>query len=32
MKSKVGIIPHRPDKPNQSLRDIGTCQQKRVSE
>ena len=32
MESKVGIIPHRPDKPNQSLRDIGTCKQKRVSE
>jgi hypothetical protein len=22
----------RPDKPNQSLRDIGTCNEKRVSE
>jgi hypothetical protein len=32
MENKVGIIPHRPDKPNQSLRDIGTCKQKRVSE
>ena len=32
MESKVGIIPHRSDKPKQSLRDIGTCKQKLVSE
>jgi hypothetical protein len=32
MEIKVGIIPHRPDKPKQSLRDIGTCKQQLVSE
>ena len=32
MESKVGIIPHRSDKPKQSLWDIGTCKQKLVSE